>query len=283
MNATSLHWAARAARHWVGAGLVLAALCGGPLSALAQAPAVPGAAAPAPPPGPLFTLGDTNVRFHFPLIDQLSYVQHPFYQITEDPAYAGGKAAGSLLTSIGRRGTDENASFLLKLIHALPPFGIEGVMGINAAFPRGIGWGFDFSPLTQNDVDAASGGGTVTAIQTDTYYYSGALRFYFFSPNEPGINYFVGLGLGFIEGTMEVPVAASPSLYVNYAQYPVGSTRLGLEALGESWGFRYELMVINAQEVKLDSNPYDYLGDGANPTTIDFSGSMVRLSLFYQF
>ena len=117
----------------------------------------------------------------------------------------------------------------------------------------------------------------------DAYLYTSALRFYFFDPNAPGVNYFFGFGLGILNGTIKVPVQSGEPIYVDFGQSPVGTYRMGLEGRGDNWGFRYELMVLNASEVTLGQNPYDYLGNGPNPTVIDFSGSLVRLSLFRQF
>jgi len=277
--------------------LVLALLCLWPMGARAQAPApgVPGVA-PAPVPGvaapgqparaPLtgLRLGDVAMRIHLPLIDQLSFTQHPFYQITEDPGYANAHAATALFLRTQTRDTDQQSGALLRAIHSLPAFGVEWVMGVDLPFPRGIGWGFDYTPFSQHDTEAASAG-VVTPITMDAFYYTGTLRFYFFNPNDPGINYFVGLGLGFIEGKIKATVASSPTpLYIPFSQSPVGSTRFGLETRGDNWGFRYELAVVNADQVKLASNPYpDLNGDGANTTTLDFSGAEVRVTLYYQF
>ncbi len=234
--------------------------------------APPGAPAPAGPIGE-----DIEVRFHFVLLDQLAYQQHPYFQISGDSRYRDGKAASAFINTIGTRTTDEDVNFLVRLVHALPPFGIEGVRAIDLPFPRGIGFGFDHFVFPQTGVDAAEGGSTVVDVTADTYIYNGSLRFYFFNPNEPGINYFVGLGIGFLRGNVRAPT--QPPQFIPYSQSPVGSQRLGLEVKGESWGFRYELVILNADDVTLDSNPYP----GTAPTTIDFSGSLIRLSTFLQF
>lgn len=237
--------------------------------------APPGAPAPAGPIGE-----DIEVRFHFVLLDQLAYQIHPFFQITEDPGFTSGKAASAFINTIGTRTTDEDVNFLVRLVHALPPFGIEGVRAIDLPFPRGIGFGFDHFVFPQTDVDAAEGVSTVIPITADTYIYNASLRFYFFNPNEPGINYFVGLGLGFLQGRIRAaPFVNKAPEFIPFSQSPVGSQRVGLEVKGESWGFRYELVILNADDVTLDSNPYP----GTAPTTIDFSGSLIRLSIFLQF
>jgi hypothetical protein len=283
-----------AVRCWLTAGVAVALLLGWAGGAHAQAPAQlppgqavvapggPGAPPAAAPAGGRLQPGDIGIRIFLPLLDQLAFTVHPFYQITGDPGYLGAKAASVSLLRVGGRGADARSSSIARAIHALPPFGIEGVMGIDLAFPRGIGFGFDFSPLSQNDTEAAQSG-SVLPIKMDTFIYGGTLRFYVFNPNEPGVNYFLGLGLGLIEGNIRAdPFAGQASEYVAFSQFPAGSTRMGLEGRGDNWGFRYEIMILNADQVKLAYNPYT-AATGVTKTTIDFSGTLMRLAVFYQF
>ena len=244
---------------------------------------LPGQAPGPAAPGQIINITeDLELRFHLVLLDRMSYQLHPFYQITGDQAYLEGKGASGFITSIGERDSDEGASFATRLIHSLPPFGVEGVRDLNFPFPRGIGFGFDFNVFSQRDTEAARGEGTVTAIQSDTFIYSGVLRLYFFSPNQPGINYFVGASLGLLEGKMRVPFATGAVEFISYRQSPVGSTKLGLESRGDDWGFRYELSFFNAETVELKSNPYPNAINSPT-TTIDFSGTVIRVSIFAQF
>ena len=254
---------------------------------LAQAPVqAPGAEPPvgpvAPPAAPPVGLGEFKLRTQLVMLDQMAYETHPFFQITGDGGYASGKGTASYVTSIGFRETDQENSFFKKLIHALPPFGVEGVTALAIPFPRGLGIGMDYNMFSQHDTDAAQGVSTVTAIKAESFIYSGVLRLYIFNPNEPGINYFVGFSLGFLEGTMRVPFSSGAVQYIPYRQSAVGSTRLGLESRGETWGFRYELTVLKADAVELDSNPYPDARNSPS-TTIDFSGSLIRISLFIHF
>lgn len=291
---------------WVGAlllGLVPALLVLAP-PARAQAPgpgaaaqaapaaapgAAPGAAAAAAAPaaqrpgtqaqnalgGPL--LGSVQFRMYLPLIDQMSFTLHPFYQITGDSSYIGASAPTALFLHFSSRQTDVGQDALVRLIHSLPALGVEWVMGVDYPFPRGVGVGIDYTPLSQQDVGAATSG-TVTPIAMDAYYYTGTLRFYFFDPTAPGVNYFLGLGLGFITGNIKATVGTASPQYISFAEPSVGSTRFGLETHGDHWGFRYELAVLHADNVNLKSNPYP-----AGTTKLDFSGSLIRATLFYQF
>jgi len=240
------------------------------------APAAPAMAAPG---------SEFHLRVGVSLIDQMSFTAHPFYQITEDGSYVNGRAAGATAFTFGVRESDSDASFLTRLVHALPPFGIEGLTNTGLFLPRGIGLGFDYSPLSQRDAEATNGQAGVTPIRMDLYYYSSVLRFYIFDPNEPGLNYFVGFGLGFIEGKIIAQQAVgAPEQKLSLSQSAVGSKRLGLETRGDNWGVRYEISVVNADEVTLDSNPYlDLQGNGPNATAIDMSGTLVRISMFYHF
>ncbi len=261
----------------------------------AQQPAIPPAQAPVQAPGteppgqqearpaaPPVGLGEFKLRAQLVITDQIAYETHPFYQITGDGGYANGRGATGDVTSIGFRDTDQNTGFVKKMIHALPPFGVEGVTALDIPFPRGLGIGMDYNIFSQRDTEAAQGVSSVTAIMTETFIYSGVLRLYFFNPNEPGINYFVGFSLGILEGTMRVPFSSGAVQYISYRQSPVGSTRMGLESRGENWGFRYELAILNAESVELGSNPYP--NAIASPsTTINFSGSVIRISLFFNF
>lgn len=282
-------WLARCA-----AALMIVCAAGGIARAQAPAPGAPGApgAQPAPAPGAaqaptappgygIFT-GNVHLRVHLPLIDQFSYTVHPFLQITGDASYRDAKAAAGSIFVAGERETDAETGFILKTLHSLPSFGIEGLATIDG-FPRGLGFGFDYAAFAQHDTGAVSSGGQISAITMDSYFYSGVLRFYFFDPNEPGVNYFIGFGLGVIDGRIKVPFQNAEPQYVKFSQTPVGSTRFGLESRGDTWGFRYELMVINADDVTLERNPYDADGDGQPGTQISFSGALVRLSLFFQY
>ncbi len=233
--------------------------------------------------GPLRSpFSDMELRFVFVVLDQLSYEEHPYYQITEDSGYENGKASSSYIFSTGIRRTDEDASTVEKIIHALPPFGIEGIRSLDLPFPRGLGFGLDSFVFSDYDTKAASGAGSVTAIATDTYIYQATLRFYFFNPMEPGINFFFGLGVGLLDGTMEAPFTSGTE-YSSYSQSPVGSQRFGLESKGDDWGFRYEIILFKADKVTFESNNYDVAGNGPNPTEIDFSGTIVRMGIFLQF
>jgi hypothetical protein len=61
---------------------------------------------------------------------------------------------------------------------------------------------------------------------------------------------------------------------------PIGMTQLGVEARGDSFGIRYEVRLVRARNVQLDKNPYL---DRTDVTEINFSGSLIKLSAFYQF
>lgn len=253
-----------------------------PGAAPAAPGAVPGAAAAAAPqaqaaaPAPRVGLGPFHFRIYAPLIDQVSFTLHPLYQITGDSSYIGASAATSLFLRFNSRLTDVNQNAVVRFIHSLPSLGVEWVTGTGIAFPRGLGLGVDYTPISQHDTDAATSG-VVTPIAMDAYYYSSVIRVYFFDPSQPGVNYFVGFGLGFITGAIRATVGSNTQ-YISLSQPSVGSTRFGLETHGDNWGFRYELAVLNADKVNLKSNPYR-----PDHTQLDFSGSLVRVTLFYQF
>jgi hypothetical protein len=257
---------------------------------LAQAPGVPPApGAPAAPgfrPGvaaaaaaPQAAPGVTFFRLTYLTLDQWSFISHPYYQITGEGAYANGHSAvgGSFFLSESK--SDANADFFTKLIHSVPPFGLEWGQGTDFFLPKTVGFGFDYFRFSQQDTSAASGG-SVLPIVTDTYLYCGVLRFYAFDATQPGLNYFVGVGLGMLSGTLYAdPYVGQAPQTISYGESPFGTTRFGLDAKGQNAGFRYELILVNSDKVKFSSNPYR----GNAYRTIDFSGTIMRLSLFYDF
>jgi hypothetical protein len=271
--------------HWAQLLLPLLLILYHPSESRGQAPAPTAPAAPetaaanqaAPAAG---APGTPFVRLTFLSYEQWSFVDHPYRQITGDSDFDNGRAAVSGSYLIGTPTTDAKANALTKLIHSLPPFGLEWGQTTGTFLPKAYTIGFDYYHFYQQDSQAAQSG-TVPPIATDTYLYNLSLRAFAFDPTQPGINYFVGVGLGILEGTMRAkPFSGQSAEFISFSQNPFGTTRLGLESKGSNFGFRYELLLVNADRVKLAKNPYP---DGQNTKTIDFSGSIFRLSLFYQF
>ena len=262
-------------------------------AAQAQQPAqpfVPGQAAPAQGParGPLFT-GPPEFEFRIKLVllDQFSFVQHPFFQVTKelDPVgYGDARAAGANMFTAGERLTDMEASAAEKIAHALPPFGLEWVTGFPIPFPRGMGIGFDHFVFPMVDAQVARGVSTVLPIKMDTYMYNLALFGYAFDPREPGLNFFLGMGIGSLEGKlMAEPFAGIDPVIIPFAQRPANSLRMGVETMGQNWGFRYELVVVKAKRVELASNPYCSPTPCDGQTQLNFSGTIMRIAFNYQF
>jgi hypothetical protein len=246
----------------------------GPAGA-ARAAAPPAAPAAAPGGGP----GATYFRLTFLGLDQWSYVVHPYRQITGDPDFDNSRAASSELISLRPAATDSQSDALTKILHGLPPFGLEWGSATDIFLPKAYSVGVDYFHFAQHDTSAALHG-TVPPIATDTYLYTLALRLFAFDPGKPGLNYFVGVGLGVLDGVMKArPYAGQDAQFIKFAQNPFGTTRLGLEAKGDNLGFRYELLLVNADRVHLDKNPYP----GATEKMINFSGAIIRLALFYHF
>lgn len=225
------------------------------------------------------TTDATFARLTFFAVDQWSFVTHPYFQITSDTDFKGGRAAAGGSLTVGPAATDVNSGLLTKALHGMPSFGFEWGRGTEIFLPKAFSIGFDYYHFYQFDTNAASSG-TVPPIATDTYLYNASLRFFAFDPTKPGINYFVGIGVGILDGTMRAkPFTGQSAEFIHYSQNPFGTTRLGLEAKGDNLGFRYELLLVNADRVNLDKNPYT----GAAPKTIDFSGVIIRLALFWEF
>ena len=247
----------------------------------APAPAAPAAAA-APPAGA--GAGGLFYRITFLELDQYSFQEHPFFQIVGDPDLKDGDAA-STITNVGTPATASNENLALKGIHSLPPFGFETGQRIDFIFPKAWSFGFDFHRFSQTDVQALDTTKPVVTldgrISMDMYLYSFILRGYAFDASEPGINYYIGIGLGLLEGKFDaIPYAGANRQRVGFSMLPIGMTQLGVEARGDNFGLRYEVRLVRARKVQLDKNPYL---DQTENTEINFSGSLIKLAAFYQF
>jgi hypothetical protein len=245
--------------------------------AKAQAPAAPAEAAPGAPAGPFF------YRIVFLSLDQYSFQNHPFFQITADSDFKDGDATTSI-TSIETPATAANDNIVLKGIHSLPNFGLEYGEPYDFIFPKSWVAGFDYHRFSQTDLQALDTDKpvvTIPRISMDFYMYSFYLRGYAFDASEPGINYYVGFGLGYLEGKFDAtPYAGAREERVGFSMLPIGFTQLGVEARGENFGIRYEVRLVRARQVDLDSNPYL---DQEDVTQVNFSGSLIKIAAFYHF
>jgi len=242
------------------------------------APAVPaapppGAAAPAGAPGAYF------FRLGILTVNQYAFTNHPFYQITGNSAFANGKGTTSSSFNFGAYESDHNADTLVQLIHSLPPFYLEAGKPVDLFLPKAVTLGFDYYAFSQSGKDA-SGGQSVPPIKMDMWLYQLGVRGYAFDPTQPGINFYLGLGFGFLQGNLTAePPGSQTNKVIGFYQFPTGSLLFGIDVKGDNFGLRYELNSVSAKQVSLKPNPYT----GRAPTAIDFSGSLIRLALFYQF
>jgi hypothetical protein len=268
--------------HRVGAALVLLAL--GALlglhasSAFAQqvpgpvaAPAAPAAPAPAGGGG---APGDYYYRWGFFTLDQLAYKTHPFTQITGNGNFGKASTGSSLI--FGAHQSDSSSDGFTQTLHSLPAFYLEAGKPVDLFLPKAISIGIDYYSFSQ-DASQAGTHGSVPDIRMDLWLYQIGLRAFAFDPNQPGFNYFGGIGFGILQGKLTAPGLKSSS--IDFSQIGTGAVLFGLEAKGDNFGLRYEIDLFSASQVSLASNPYP----GAAPNKIDFSGSLTRLAVFYQF
>lgn len=227
--------------------------------------------------------GNTFNRLVLLDFTQYSYKQHPFLQITGDSDFRNGQSV-SFFSSISTPTTASGENFLEKAIHSLPPFSIEAGTSLELVFPRTVSVAFEYVRLSQTDKDALNTSKsvvTIPRITMDTYYYNVLLRAYAFDANEPGINYYLGVGLGILDGKfLALPFQGAQKETVRFGESPIGMQHFGLEWMGEEFGMRYEIRIVNSRKVRLESNPY--IGQSA-VRTINFSGTMTKFSLIYQF
>ena len=251
-----------------------------------QAPPLPANVAPdaltAPLAGP--GLGKPIVKFGFLVFDQLSYKEHPFKTLTGDEQFGQNVAANGSTGLFGSPDTDREEDFFNRALHTLPPFRLDYSWALDFKFPKGIGIGVDYAKFSQLDTDAFIGTLDISGIgfrlTMDTYLLTVPVRFYGFDPRQPGINFFVGFSLGFLNGNLlaEDATGSGTDQLISFSQSPVGMTRMGIEVMGESFGGRFELTMLNASDVEFDSNPFP---GGGGVTTVDMSGTILQLTIMW--
>lgn len=256
------------------------------------APAAPGGPAGGAPaggaPARAGALPGAFEKLHFAVFDMYSFRTHPFFQLTQVTGFSESHAATGGSGDMGTPASDAESGFFDQALHSLPPFGVEFGWGTEVLFPRSISLGVDYARFHEMDSDAILkqpelvGGGVLDRFEMDTYYYAAVARFYGLDASEPGINYFIGFSLGVIEGNMLVRSfnPSVPHQYIHFYAAPVGASRLGVDVSGEVFGGRFEMILINAREVEFESNPFP---DQSDNTTINFVGSIIRLSAYYRF
>ena len=228
----------------------------------------------------------TFAKFQFAAFDQYSYNNHVFFQLTRDLEFEGALGATGNSLDIGTVESDAETNVLEKGLHILPPLGWETGWKFDLTFPKGISVGVDYSHVSQSDERSLERTPTSIGIprfEMDVYYLAVPVRFYATDPTAPGFTYFFGFSLGRLNGVLLTRNSSveGEDEYWPFSMSSVGATRIGFETSGESLGFRYELMLINAREVIIRDNPF-FLGKPGT-TTLDFSGTLVRLSLLVKF
>lgn len=234
-----------------------------------------------PPAAGPFTQSQQVWRVMFPGVVQQSYLNHPFYQITGDGSYSGARGGFADPLKLSTPESSQTQNLGLQFLHTLPPFGVESLWPLDWPFPKGIGAGFDFAPIRLTDEQALNTSNIPSGnrIAMDAYYYTMAFRIYAFDPSQPGPNFFFGVGLGLLEGRITSQTTGAAT-YSDFNQAPIGFTRLGVEAMGETFGARYELVNVTATRVVLKNNPYP---GRASETLINMSGSQLRITGMVQF
>ena len=228
----------------------------------------------------------TFSKFQFGAFDQYSYNTHVFVQLTANAEFEGALGTTGDSLDIGTVESDAETNVLEKGLHILPPLGWETGWKFDLAFPKGISVGLDYSHLFQTDEESLERVPLFTQdlrFQMDVYYLAVPVRFYAMDPTAPGFTYFFGFSLGRLNGHLLTRRASAEGKVEvwPFSMSSVGAMRIGFEVSGETFGFRYEFMLINAREVLLRDNPFFPGKPGA--TKLDFSGTLVRLSLLVIF
>ena len=225
----------------------------------------------------------TFVKFQFASFDQYSYIDHVFFQLTANTEFKGALGATGHSLDIGTVESDAETNVLEKGLHILPPLGWEVGWKFDLTFPKGLSVGLDYSHVSLSDEESLERIPLFeTRYEMDVYYLAVPVRFYATDPTAPGFTYFFGFSLGRLNGVLLTRNSSveGKDEYWPFHMSAVGATRIGFETSGERLGFRYELMLMNAREVKIRDNPFT---GQKGKTTLDFSGTLVRISLLVKF
>jgi len=251
-----------------------------------QAPAAPGAPARSTSVSyfPDFDLGEPTLRVAFPTIGTMSYRSHPFYQISGESTYNVSKGATLQVFSSTVPSTSRKQALGIQLWHMLPSTHVELAWKTGIFFPTGFSLSYHYTHgyedtyrfIAQKEIPY-----TISPMTMDTYYHQAILRVFAFNPQEKGLNYFLGVGVGLLEAQLETtPVRQSTTYLIELRQYPIGTIITGMEVNGNTVGYRMEIVTVNAKEVQLAINPFP---NRSEITKIDFTGSMLRIMMHYKF
>ncbi|MDH4121639.1 MAG: hypothetical protein OEV94_08055 [Deltaproteobacteria bacterium] len=226
---------------------------------------------------PAWAQQKTFMRFAIPSYSSMAFDTHPMLQITADTAYSHAYGTSGGPIDFGYA-TMKGESTLYQILHLIPPIGFEWGQDFDLIFPRGFSIGAEIQSLRLTENQALSGRTAATqGIDMDTYYYIGTVRIFIYPPSEPGLNYFYGFGFGVFDGMFYAAPSGGTTGYYRINSSAIGMTRIGMEYMGERYGFRYEISSVSAPNVHIPSNPFP-----GGATSVDFSGVILRITLLIQ-
>ncbi len=282
---------------------------------LAVTPWVQAQEAPAGPGAPIWRLG----FFEFTQQTYRSDDSHPFYQMTGNARFKGGRGAIALNTIdnwvpvIDDDGHSELDGPVSRLLHALPPFSLEYIAPTGFLPSYGLMASYTNIWLTDTRAKTTTTGAdpaySTPLVRMRSHYYMASASLYPFGQPQPGnVDFFFGFGLAYVDTSFRTGYYAMPYNYAGTSAIYVTSRsrldqsagqmsfqRVGLTSSGDNFGFTLEFYLLDGSHVLgnpfatanlMTSSDYElaYNDRGtALPSSVSTEGAILRAAWTYTF
>lgn len=220
---------------------------------------------------------------------------HPFKQLTDYSVFNNPVTLPQSGFSFGARVKNQKDNGLLEPIsRLLPPFSIEYVIPLDFFFIKGASFMYYHTEATLFDESVTSNSTTrlsrIPLIKMITYFDFFTASVHFFNPAEEGVDVFLGTGVVNLAGVFEAGFRPrlennfiKTTQTQNFSAFPVFIRRLGIDANGEIFGFRFSIFLFDKESL-IKNNPF--VGNPLTPNAkkeIDFEGLLMRAALTFRF
>ncbi len=282
---------------------------------LIAVPAVQAQDAPAGGGAPIWRLG----FFEFTQQTYRTDESHPFYQMTGNGRFKGGRGAIALNTLDNWMlfaeddGHKELDGIFGTILHSLPPFSLEYIAPTGLLPSYGLMASYTNIWLTDARAKSPTTGAdpaySTPLVRARSHFYMLSASLYPFGQPQPeGVDFFFGFGFARVETTMRTGYYAMPYNYAGTSGVYVTSEsrldksagfmsfqRVGLTSSGQNFGFTLEFFLLDDSKVManpfananlMTSADYDlaYNDRGsALPSSASMEGAVLRASWTYTF
>lgn len=244
---------------------------------------------------------------------------HPFYQMTGNSRFKGGRGPVALNTLdnwkllIDDDGHSELEGPITGILHSLPPFSLEYIAPTGFLPSYSLGFNYTNLWLTEQRAKTPTTGAdpsySTPMVRVRSHFYMFTASLYPLGPPQPGgVDFFIGTGFAFVDSTMRTGYYAMPPGYnggsgiyvssksrLDASSGQLGYSRVGLASSGENLGFMLEFFFLGKGEVL--GNPFQSsnLMDAADfntvyndrggslPSRASMQGALLRASWTYTF